>query len=1008
MGIQHLKVALQIALAILPSIATAASITSISPNNTTIGRYDRYELTFNITGISPTDYNPFRPDTSSDSLSKSGINIYARVTTPSGQTTNVWGFWDVDFDYLGTIGDYGQGWSKYDKFVPASAPHWKIRYSPTQVGTYTVQVFATDVNGTTSSPVQQFSCVSSSLRGFVNVAADGQRLTYSDGSPYIPMGAMAADAAAQTSFVPNMAANGMNFERRWVTNSVLADIFRESYPETWVLTGAANDTSTSRTGSRSVKATVTGTGNFIEEPFMGIRNAAYYRASVWIHTSGFSGTAAVRTTVRYTDGSTKTFTGNTVSGASGWTQSVVNFNTGVSGKTADFMSFYVTILSGSSGSVWADDAEMYETNSDGSIKVNYNYLWNPSFEQWTPARLRLMALWRFEHMLDVCEQDGIAVQMCIFDYRLWNPANPTGFYAGYYPDFWTDTNATAQEDRVLRYIIARYSAYRSLLSWELTNESDPTYTDVRMKWFSDRSSFVKNGDPLRHPVTTSFWTSPGDPRYAQSSALDINQVHYYLNTEERLTGQGIPMWWTLPTGMSIDRSSGNAHSGTSSLMMSATGGTVSKTQSLYLKANTNYSFGFWTKGSGMNGTAGIVLRFYGIGGSEDKSSLSFLGTAGSTYTQRTATFTTPADCCRITITPQLTGSSGTAWIDDVQVVDGTTGNNVLYNGGFESGNFGDDEFEWALYNTIYTRQVYESGPNPTRKPWMSGEFGLMGANADLSGWANPVSTFARHDTRGLHVHNGIWGQFISDSGLYSPTYWWVVEYINSYGLLGVWSGLTKFSTKLPFYGRGSLLATAPYLGDLQAQSSNASIRAVGQKKGDLAYIWVQNAQDTWSRVIRGGVNPSAASADITVGGFTNGVYAVSWYDTYTGGLIRTDTASVTGNALKLSVSGLSTDVAAIISPSTTVSMPNIKLTLTASKTTAAPSDVIVYTIAYTNTGGAASNLTITLPIPANTTFVAGSATGNGTYNSAANNVTWLISSVSAGGSGSVSASVKVQ
>jgi uncharacterized repeat protein (TIGR01451 family) len=992
----------------LPLAATAATITSIAPSSTTIGIYDRYELNFNLTGVSPADYNPFRPDTTSDSLSPAGVNVYATVTTPSGQTINVWAYWDVDVTYLGTIGDYGQGWSKYDKFVPASAPHWKVRYAPTQIGNYTIQIFATDATGTTSSPVQQFTCVNGTLRGFVNLSADGQRFVFSNGTPFIPMGTDASDSGGQTTFIPNLAANGMNYQRRWLTNSVLADIFRESYPETWTLTNAAYDTTQYHTGTRSVLCTVTGPVNFLEEPFMGIRNGTYYQDSVWLlASSNFNGTAAVRSTVHYTDGSTQTFTGNPVTGKSGWTQSTLNFSTSSGTKTADFCSFYVAIVSGTTGSVWADDAAMYEANSDGSIKVNYNYLWNPSYEPWTPAKLRLMALWRFEHFLSVSEQNGVEVQPTIFDYRLWNTANPTGFYENYYTDFFSDPNATAQEDRVLRYLVARYSAFRSLYAWELTNESSPSYTDVYMAWLTNRSATIKGGDPLKHPVTNSYWTSPADVRYAQSPAVDINQVHYYLNTEERVGGQGVPTWWTMPTGMAIDRTPADAHTGSSSLMMTATGGTVAETQSLYLKPSRSYTFQFWIKGSGMNGTAGVLLRYYNVNSTEDMTSTSMMSTTTGGYTLKQTTFTTPADCCRITMTLQLTGSSGTAWIDDVQVIDNTTGSNILYNGGFESGNFGDDEFEWAFYNTFTSRQMYESGPNPTKKPWVSGEFGLMGANANLSAWADPTSTYPRHDTTGLHVHNCIWAQMMADSSIHAPTYWWVTSYINYYGLLSVWQGLTTFTTKLPFYDRGSTICTSPYPADVPAQSTNQSIRAIGQKEGNMAYLWIQNAQDTWSQVIRAGINPSAASANITVGGFANGVYSIAWYNTYTGALIRTDTASVTSSTLTLPVTSLSTDLAAIVTPSTTVSTPNITLTISANKTTANPSDVITYTITYTNTGGVANNMVITMPIPANTTYVAGSATGGGAYNATSNAVTWSIPSLAAGASGSVTASVKV-
>jgi uncharacterized repeat protein (TIGR01451 family) len=95
-------------------------------------------------------------------------------------------------------------------------------------------------------------------------------------------------------------------------------------------------------------------------------------------------------------------------------------------------------------------------------------------------------------------------------------------------------------------------------------------------------------------------------------------------------------------------------------------------------------------------------------------------------------------------------------------------------------------------------------------------------------------------------------------------------------------------------------------------------------------------------------------------------------------------------------------------PSPTVQTPSVKLTMSADKTTSVPATEITYTISYTNAGpGEARSVVITAPIPANTTYVAGSATSSGTLDSAGGKVTWTIPSVAAGASGSVMYKVKV-
>jgi uncharacterized repeat protein (TIGR01451 family) len=87
--------------------------------------------------------------------------------------------------------------------------------------------------------------------------------------------------------------------------------------------------------------------------------------------------------------------------------------------------------------------------------------------------------------------------------------------------------------------------------------------------------------------------------------------------------------------------------------------------------------------------------------------------------------------------------------------------------------------------------------------------------------------------------------------------------------------------------------------------------------------------------------------------------------------------------------------------SASASSPSLSLTISADKSSAKSGDTITYTVSYKNSGtGDAKNVTVTAPVPSNTTYVSG-----GTYSS--NNVTWAISTVAAGSSGTVTYSVKV-
>ena len=987
------------ALMLMPVLGTSATISSMTANSATVGKYDKYELTFNLTGVSPSNYNPFRPEITGDSLSDPGVDVWAEVTTPSGAVKKVWGYWDVDYVYLGNMSKSGQ--EGHDRMTPVSAPHWHVRYAPMEVGAYKIVVKARDGSGTATSSQLTFNSMESGLKGFIKTSADGTRFVYSDGSPFVPFGTMAPYGTEKVApTVAAMKANGMNFIRKWLVNRDYDDIHRDL--EGW--SSYTSDTATFRSGKRSATKSVTGTGTLVDQSYIGCKPNTYYKAFAYFKTSSsFNGQVAVYVNEDGKGVSTVSRTGNTIGSNANWSYSEVIFKTG---STAEILHFKPRILSGSAGTVWIDDVGLYECDSTGKVLVDFNMVFNPGFEQWSPAKLRLVPLARFEYLLRTCQDNGIYVQPTIFDYRLWNPSNPTGFYSQFYGDWWTDSASMAQQDRVLRYLVARFASYRSLFAWELANEMDSSYTGVRGAWIAGLSNFIRSGDPCGHMITNSYWGSPADFEYGQMKELSLNQVHYYINTEERTGGQGYPAWGTLSGTMSMDTNSANAASGSRSLKATANGSTISDSTTIYCKPNRSYTLRCKIRTSGVTGQASVIVRLNGGSSAGSTVTLSATGTSG--YSAKSQTFTSGSTAENMSLTVQLTGSSGTAWWDDVELVDNVTGRPMLYNGGFESLPYGDDEFDWAIAHTMASVQRYSASPNGADKAWASGEFGLMGVNYNLSSYGvYGDTTRPRHDSTGIHVHNCVWAQLMASAALNTPTYWWVDEYIRAWNLYGVWKGATSFASDLPFYERRQGVCTEPGATEVLASTTDRRIRLLGQKGSSSGYFWVQNRDNTWSKVVRGGQTSVPTSATLTIPGFEDGGYTASWYDTYTGKLVRTEGVSVTGGAMKLSVSSLSTDVAAIVQK-VGGSQPQVALTLSVDKASVMPADIVTYTLAYTNKGsGDAVNVVVSLPIPANTVFVSGSATNGGVYDPATNCVRWTLPALSSGAAGQCIAKVKV-
>jgi len=105
-------------------------------------------------------------------------------------------------------------------------------------------------------------------------------------------------------------------------------------------------------------------------------------------------------------------------------------------------------------------------------------------------------------------------------------------------------------------------------------------------------------------------------------------------------------------------------------------------------------------------------------------------------------------------------------------------------------------------------------------------------------------------------------------------------------------------------------------------------------------------------------------------------------------------------SLQLTSNTVSTTIAAA---------PNFSFTKTVSRSTAPEKATLTYTISYSNTGGAASNVVIRDTIPTNVSYRTGTATNGGSYTSSPGKgfLKWNIGSVASSGSGSVTFSVTV-
>jgi hypothetical protein len=179
-------------------------VTSQAQNRDSVGQYEKFELTFTLSG---TYANPF--DTAE-------IDVRVTFTEPDGTQKVVPAFYYMEFDV-----DPGSN----EHYVNGRNLCWKARFAPTLVGEHSYQITVTDSNGTQTVPgAKTFQCVSSQQKGFIRVdARDPFLLRRTTGEQYIPIGHNVSCATNYTGLAwwtdhfQKAADQGVTWARVWMS-----------------------------------------------------------------------------------------------------------------------------------------------------------------------------------------------------------------------------------------------------------------------------------------------------------------------------------------------------------------------------------------------------------------------------------------------------------------------------------------------------------------------------------------------------------------------------------------------------------------------------------------------------------------------------------------------------------------------------------------------------------------------------------------------------------------------
>lgn len=156
--------------------------------------------------------------------------------------------------------------------------------------------------------------------------------------------------------------------------------------------------------------------------------------------------------------------------------------------------------------------------------------------------------WRLDHVLDRAWADGIRINLVIRNHGQASPANDREWKDNPWNarlggplseaiEMFDDPRALAGQDKLARYIIARWADHPAVLGWKLWSEVDLTAArgEVVWRWHEQAADTWHQLDSYGHPVTT-HWA--GDFRRVNPQVADLPGIDYLCIDAYRHAGPG--------------------------------------------------------------------------------------------------------------------------------------------------------------------------------------------------------------------------------------------------------------------------------------------------------------------------------------------------------------------------------------------------------------------------------------------------------------------------------------
>lgn len=887
-----------IVLVVLSSSALCAPSAGPVAAPDSVGLYEKFEATFNITTSATKLYWPHDVSPNPGVPAGVGVSVDGLFSADNWQTTVVQpGFYYQDFTYY--PGDPDRRISNGDVWIhPVGYPVWKVRFAPTQLGTWKYKIRVVDSTGTYTGPEGTFTCIESANHGFVRVASrDGRYFELSDGTylPLIGLNGVGTEDCAQLSGM------GVNLMRMW---------WQSSNPQL-ALFGAGGQGGDLNLGNLSYTTDHVRPGHLVSSR---IPNLGAAWTSVWL---GINTTVAAKPNTDYrftcvvkTVGLTGTgehgvFVGEhpslnrttPINGDNDWREISVDFNSGDRTEVR----VYVAEMNVTGGESYLSDMSLKEKLPNGQLGAEM--LPRPDLQAHSSYSSAIA--WKIDQLMDAAAHHNLYVRPvieekddsffgCIQADGTWGNQTCANIYA-------SDAHACrTYQQYYWRYLIARYGYSTALHSVEFCNEGDP-FNTYHYQAAAALGAYFAEHDPNHHLAGSSNWHS-FPPRMWRNPDIGTADLHMYIGNRIASGGNRIwPGWhgsWTIANiattpGDGFEFDSATVHSGSRSLKMTIPGvpgddGNRFTTAETWFHCGArpghNYRVSLWVKGENLKtynkpwlNPGGLALQ-YAEGGNDFAGYTSGEGSCSAPwgtfdwqrleYTFAVPSTALPGSDGRLPfvlwVRPyyRATNSSspGYLWIDDVLIEDVSSGEVLNYNGSFEY--LEPEGYDVVGGHCSYSRLVRSYGLG---KPVIRGEVGVCYPQR----FGSPYKTIPYFgnesqpgedqllvdDTEGIWWRKWVWAHI--DSGGLTEMYWW---------------------SKLPLsrdYRHGkafqNLMSHVPLSNgnykEVEAIVSNPSIRVLGQKDlvNNQAHMWIDNLRYTWKAVVDHNFRPEAWNSSATYG-----------------------------------------------------------------------------------------------------------------------------------------------